>query len=192
MMNLSSSFDHRVIDGADAAEFIQRIKRAPRAPGPAVRRLSGGAHVRSSVSRPGRPGGRVGDARRDGPVPAVVAMAARVRGDRADRWRRVDVPGAPAAPLHRPVHDRPPRGRGTADRRSAIDGDIAGTARVDLSGRDGGCEIRLRSTLSPRGRTVRLAAGLARPIARIGHDWVLDTGARQFAMAVDGRKRVVP
>ena len=27
MMNLSSSFDHRVIDGADAAEFIQEIKR---------------------------------------------------------------------------------------------------------------------------------------------------------------------
>ena len=26
MMNLSSSFDHRVVDGNDAAEFIQRIK----------------------------------------------------------------------------------------------------------------------------------------------------------------------
>ena len=26
MMNLSSSFDHRVIDGYDAAAFIQRIK----------------------------------------------------------------------------------------------------------------------------------------------------------------------
>jgi 2-oxoisovalerate dehydrogenase E2 component (dihydrolipoyl transacylase) len=26
MMNLSSSFDHRVIDGWDAAVFIQRIK----------------------------------------------------------------------------------------------------------------------------------------------------------------------
>jgi 2-oxoisovalerate dehydrogenase E2 component (dihydrolipoyl transacylase) len=27
MMNLSSSFDHRVVDGADAAEFIQDVKR---------------------------------------------------------------------------------------------------------------------------------------------------------------------
>ena len=27
MMNLSSSFDHRVIDGWDAALFVQRIKR---------------------------------------------------------------------------------------------------------------------------------------------------------------------
>ena len=26
MMNLSSSFDHRVVDGYDAAEFIQRLK----------------------------------------------------------------------------------------------------------------------------------------------------------------------
>jgi 2-oxoisovalerate dehydrogenase E2 component (dihydrolipoyl transacylase) len=27
MMNLSSSFDHRVVDGYDAAEFIQKLKR---------------------------------------------------------------------------------------------------------------------------------------------------------------------
>ena len=27
MMNLSSSFDHRVIDGWDAATFVQTIKR---------------------------------------------------------------------------------------------------------------------------------------------------------------------
>jgi len=26
MMNLSSSFDHRVVDGWDAATFVQRIK----------------------------------------------------------------------------------------------------------------------------------------------------------------------
>jgi 2-oxoisovalerate dehydrogenase E2 component (dihydrolipoyl transacylase) len=27
MMNLSSSFDHRVVDGMNAAQFIQRIRR---------------------------------------------------------------------------------------------------------------------------------------------------------------------
>jgi 2-oxoisovalerate dehydrogenase E2 component (dihydrolipoyl transacylase) len=27
MMNLSSSFDHRVVDGWDAAQFVQRLKR---------------------------------------------------------------------------------------------------------------------------------------------------------------------
>ena len=26
MMNLSSSFDHRIVDGWDAATFVQRIK----------------------------------------------------------------------------------------------------------------------------------------------------------------------
>ena len=26
LMNLSSSFDHRVVDGADAAAFIQRVR----------------------------------------------------------------------------------------------------------------------------------------------------------------------
>jgi 2-oxoisovalerate dehydrogenase E2 component (dihydrolipoyl transacylase) len=26
MMNLSSSFDHRIVDGWDAARFVQRIK----------------------------------------------------------------------------------------------------------------------------------------------------------------------
>ena len=33
MMNLSSSFDHRVVDGADAAEFIQTIKWLQESPG---------------------------------------------------------------------------------------------------------------------------------------------------------------
>ena len=32
MMNLSSSFDHRVIDGYDAAQFVQRIKGLLEAP----------------------------------------------------------------------------------------------------------------------------------------------------------------
>lgn len=32
-MNLSSSFDHRVVDGMDAARFIQRVKRLVEAPG---------------------------------------------------------------------------------------------------------------------------------------------------------------
>jgi uncharacterized protein YndB with AHSA1/START domain len=67
-----------------------------------------------------------------------------------------------------------------------IEGDILGTARVELSEHDGGCEIRLTSALSPRGRVVRIMADVARPFARMGHDWVLDTGARQFADALRG------
>ena len=33
MMNLSSSFDHRVVDGADAAAFIQAVRGMLEAPG---------------------------------------------------------------------------------------------------------------------------------------------------------------
>ncbi len=33
LMNLSSSFDHRVVDGADAAEFIQTVKWLQETPG---------------------------------------------------------------------------------------------------------------------------------------------------------------
>ena len=32
MMNLSSSFDHRVVDGADAAAFIQAVRGALESP----------------------------------------------------------------------------------------------------------------------------------------------------------------
>jgi 2-oxoisovalerate dehydrogenase E2 component (dihydrolipoyl transacylase) len=32
MMNLSSSFDHRVVDGWDAARFIQRVRQLLEAP----------------------------------------------------------------------------------------------------------------------------------------------------------------
>ena len=37
-MNLSSSFDHRVVDGYDAASFIQRLRALLEQPGAAVRR----------------------------------------------------------------------------------------------------------------------------------------------------------
>jgi 2-oxoisovalerate dehydrogenase E2 component (dihydrolipoyl transacylase) len=32
MMNLSSSFDHRIVDGYDAAAFVQRMKAVLEAP----------------------------------------------------------------------------------------------------------------------------------------------------------------
>ena len=34
LMNLSLSFDHRVIDGFDAAQFVAEIKRTLEAPAP--------------------------------------------------------------------------------------------------------------------------------------------------------------
>jgi uncharacterized protein YndB with AHSA1/START domain len=63
-------------------------------------------------------------------------------------------------------------------------GDIEGTARIDLAPADPSAattELRLRAALAPGSRAFALLARIASPLARRGHDWVLDTGARQFA-----------
>jgi uncharacterized protein YndB with AHSA1/START domain len=62
-----------------------------------------------------------------------------------------------------------------------IDGDIVGRARLELADHDGGAEVRLTSSLAPSNRAFAIVAAVAGPIVRRGHDWVLDTGARQFA-----------
>lgn len=61
-----------------------------------------------------------------------------------------------------------------------IDGDITGIAEITTSDTDTGCELRLISDLSAARGPLRLVARLMRPAATYGHDWVLDTGARQF------------
>jgi uncharacterized protein YndB with AHSA1/START domain len=63
---------------------------------------------------------------------------------------------------------------------ATIDGDISGTACIDIGRAGGGTELRLRSSLAPANRYLRTVARVARPVVRFGHDWVLDTGARQF------------
>lgn len=69
-----------------------------------------------------------------------------------------------------------------------VSGDIAGTARLDVTPHDDGCDVRLTSRLAPNGRAFKLIAKFARPIVRRGHDWVLDTGASEFVgRAVDHR-----
>lgn len=63
-------------------------------------------------------------------------------------------------------------------------GDVRGRARIDLrpTGPAGqSTELRLRAALEPGRAVVGVVARVARPLARFGHDWVLDTGARQFA-----------
>lgn len=64
--------------------------------------------------------------------------------------------------------------------RATVTGDIVGSATLEIEAVAGGCEVNLRSTLSPRNDVLRVAATVARPIVRFGHDWVLDTGVRQF------------
>ncbi len=62
-----------------------------------------------------------------------------------------------------------------------IGGDVTGTARLDLADAPGGSEIHLVAALAPSRRWLQALSVLARPLARFGHDWILDTGARQFA-----------
>jgi hypothetical protein len=68
-----------------------------------------------------------------------------------------------------------------------VSGDIQGTATIEVvAGADGGSEVRLVSELAPANPFLRSVARFARPVARFGHDWVLDTGASQF------RRRAFP
>ena len=64
--------------------------------------------------------------------------------------------------------------------RARVSGDVVGTATLEFHDSETGCIASLSSTLAPGNSTLRLVSRLAAPIARFGHDWVLDTGARQF------------
>lgn len=70
--------------------------------------------------------------------------------------------------------------------RARVEGDITGWAQLSAVDRGAGCEVRLVSALSPANRTLRLVARVAQPVVTFGHDWVLDTGAREF------RSRALP
>ncbi|MEA2902366.1 MAG: hypothetical protein QOH36_2253 [Actinomycetota bacterium] len=94
------------------------------------------------------------------------------------RWRC-----AVRAPLGYPVRfdvvlDEVAAGRSAA---AVVTGDIAGHARLDVVATGGGgSELRLVSTLTSERWLLRAIARLAPPVARLGHDRLLDTGVRQF------------
>lgn len=70
---------------------------------------------------------------------------------------------------------------------ATIDGDIDGHAEVTVRGLDGaGSEVRLLADLAPASPLLRLAARVAMPVLRLGHDWVLDRGAERFRAHLDG------
>jgi uncharacterized protein YndB with AHSA1/START domain len=64
--------------------------------------------------------------------------------------------------------------------RARVTGDVIGSAVLALEEHEDGCLARLSSSLAPGNATLRLVSRLAAPVARFGHDWVLDSGARQF------------
>jgi uncharacterized protein YndB with AHSA1/START domain len=64
--------------------------------------------------------------------------------------------------------------------RATITGDVVGDAALDITAHPQGSEARLVSHLGPGNGFLKAVSRLAGPVARHGHDWVLDTGARQF------------
>ncbi len=70
--------------------------------------------------------------------------------------------------------------------RATVSGDVVGQAVLSLQDTERGCTATLKSSLAPGNTALRLVSRYAGPIARFGHDWVLDSGARQFiARAVE-------
>ena len=98
--------------------------------------------------------------------------------DRGERWQCTVQPPLPYRVRFTVTLDEIVPSRSIS---STITGDIVGVARLDVAPRDDGCEIRLRSELGPANRLLRLVAATARPLVGFGHNWVLDTGAQQFA-----------
>jgi len=65
--------------------------------------------------------------------------------------------------------------------RARVSGDIRGRAQIAVEPHDEGCAVHLTSTLAPSNRAFAVFALLAGPLVRRGHDWILVTGAEQFA-----------
>ncbi len=61
-----------------------------------------------------------------------------------------------------------------------VSGDIEGTARIEIQPAGGGSELHFTSELAPTNAVLRTVARMAQPLVRFGHEWVLDTGLRQF------------
>lgn len=65
--------------------------------------------------------------------------------------------------------------------RATITGDVVGDAQLHITEHPAGSEARLVSCLEPGNGFLKVVARLAAPVVRYGHDWVLDSGARQFS-----------
>lgn len=67
---------------------------------------------------------------------------------------------------------------------ATVTGDLHGDANLALTPTSNGCSVRLVSELAPVGRPLGTVMRVAPWLARFGHDWVLDTGLRQFRTAL--------
>ena len=73
--------------------------------------------------------------------------------------------------------------REEAGARAALTGDIEGMAELTLTDEGTGSALRLQSDLTARSGPARWLDAIAPPVARRGHDWILDNGIRQFRTA---------
>lgn len=64
--------------------------------------------------------------------------------------------------------------------RATVTGDVAGIAAVEVTPHGDGSRARFASQLEPSNGLLKVMARWAGPMARRGHDWVIDTAARQF------------
>ena len=71
---------------------------------------------------------------------------------------------------------------------ATVRGDVEGYASLELVPVRRGTYVHLVSSLSPRHPALRALALVGRPIVRRGHDWILDTGARDFDRRARQRK----
>ena len=63
---------------------------------------------------------------------------------------------------------------------ATVSGDVVGKATLSLEDGNGSCRATVESSLAPGTTALQLVSRFAAPVARFGHDWVLDSGARQF------------
>jgi hypothetical protein len=102
-----------------------------------------------------------------------------------DEWRCTVQPPVPYLVRFRVVieHVEPP-----ALVRARVLGDVVGDATLTLEpvvphmngNGAAGCVALLHSSLAPGNTALAVVSRFAAPVARFGHDWVLDSAARQF------------
>ncbi|NND74237.1 MAG: hypothetical protein HKN44_04450 [Ilumatobacter sp.] len=64
-----------------------------------------------------------------------------------------------------------------------LDGDIVGHAQLGLHDAEHGCVLELVSDLHAAGGVAGFVGRYIPPLARFGHDWVIENGAQQFRAA---------
>jgi hypothetical protein len=102
--------------------------------------------------------------------------------EQGEVWQCTVQPPLPYAVRFRVALDEVVEGVSVA---ATITGDIVGWAHLDVAALSDGSEVRLTSDLGPANALLRFVAVAARPMARFGHNWVLDTGAKQFGQRSD-------